>query len=310
MSEELKPSTEGQPENAAATAPEPPTGFREYVKWREAGGLPEKEPETQPAAAEPTPQAKTEPQSGAEQTPAGEEDEDEEPSKPGRGSSRQRRIDRLTRENELLKQQLAGAPKPAAPEPPKAPEPPGKPKLHDYPTLEAYQEALTDWKLDQRESQRKAEAQQAEAQAAEQKIQAAWSKSEDTARTSHTDYDEVIQSVQAPEGPGVMAARQAMLEDEAGAEILYHLATHPEELSRIAAMSPVSAVREIGKLSATLVPPTPAGNPKPKVSGAPKPPAPLSRPTAGNHKRDILDEDFAKNDFRSWEKERVRQLKG
>jgi hypothetical protein len=218
----------------------------------------------------------------------------------------------LTRENELLKQQLASTQPKPAPEPPKLPEPPGKPKLHDFPTLEAYQEALTDWKLDQREGQKRAEAAQAEARSAEEKIQAGWSQSEDSARTAHTDYDELIQSVKAPEGPGVMAARQAMLEDDAGAEILYHLATHPDEMKRIAALSPVSAVREIGRLSATIAPPSSAAgiNPKQKLSGAPRPPAPLSRPSAGTTKKDILDDDFARNDYRGWSKVREAQVKG
>jgi len=317
MADELKPD--------APVEIEAPSDFRAYNKWKDAGQTndfkpvaaetpakspaPESGPE-QPAAAEPTPQAKTVPQSGAESVPPVAEGEETD-----RGSPRDRRIDRLTRENELLKQQLAGMqPKPAAqPETPKPQEAPGKPKLHDYKTLEDYQEALTDWKLDQREAQKKAETQQAEAKTAAEKIEAAWSKSQDNARAAHTDYDELIVSVKAPEGPGVAAARQAMLEDENGGEILYHLASHPEELKRIAAMSPVSAVKEIGRLSVTLAPPTAtAGNPKPAkaVSGAPRPPAPLSRPSAGTGKKDVMDEEFARTDFPGWTKERLRQLKG
>lgn len=319
MSEETRPSTEGAPEPATATAPEPPADFREYVKWRKTGELPPKAEETPPAAAE-TP-AKTAPPSEAEVTPIAEGEEDLEQDKTGRGSSRVRRIDRLTRENEMLRQQLASMagqnesqPKPAIPEPPKAAasaEVPGKPKLHDFPTLEAYQEALTYWTIDQREQQKKAEAIAAEARSAAEKIQTEFAQRQDAARTLHPDYDELLQSVKTPEGPGVLAARQAMLEDEAGAEILYHLATHPEELTRIAAMSPISAVREIGRLSATVAPPSPAaGKPQLKVSGAPRPPAPLSRPSAGSSKKDIFDDDFARSDYVAWSKLREAQLKG
>ena len=109
-----------------------------------------------------------------------------------------------------------------------------------------------------------------------------------------------------------MAARQAMLEDDAGGEILYHLATHPEELERIAQMQPVSAIREIGRLSATLAsPPSPAaGKEKPKISSAPRPPAPLSRPSAGTTKKDIFDAEFARTDYVGWSKAREAQLKG
>ena len=309
MPDEHTPLAEGLLVDATETAPEPPTGFKEYVKWRETGELPQQGQEPQPAAAA-QPPAKTAPQSGADDTQA-EADDDGEPERPGRGSSRVRKIDRLTREVETLKQQLAAQSRPAQTPQPQAPtEAPGKPKLHDYPTLEAYQEALTDWKIDEREKRKQAEAAQAEAQSAEQKLQTEWAQRQDTARTAHADYDDVMRSVAAPEGPGVMAARQAMLEDDAGAEILYHLATHPEELQRIAAMQPVSAIREIGRLSATLAASAPAGNPKPKVSGAPKPPAPLSRPSAGTQKKDIHDENFARDDFRGWSKVREAQLKG
>ncbi|PWT71031.1 MAG: hypothetical protein C5B60_11435 [Chloroflexi bacterium] len=305
---------------------EAPTDFREYVRWRQTGEQPKKSEETEPAAAAEKPPAKTEPQSGAEETQQAEETEEEpEAGKPGRGGSRQRRIDRLTRENEswkqqneYLRQQLATAqqprpPQPAAqapPTPPKPAEAPGKPKLQDFQTLEAYQEALTDWKLDQREAQRKAEAEMAAARDAEQKLQTAWSSSETTARTAHPDYDEVIQSVAAPAGPGVLAARQAMLEDEAGAEILYYLGTHSEELQRIAAMQPVSAIREIGKLSAMLAPSPAAERSKPRtVSSAPRPPAPLSRPSGQTTKPDVLDEDFARRDFKAWSAARIAQIK-
>ena len=328
MPEEAKPSSVISPE--IATEIEAPADYREYVRWRQTGEMPKQE-ETQPAAAETkeVPPAKTEPPSGAEEIAAAEEaeEEPEQPGKPGRGSSRQRKIDRLTRENQTfksevdyLRQQLAAAqqsrtPQPAAPVPQPAPakpaEAPGKPKLQDFQTLEAYQEALTDWKIDQREAQRRAEAQMAEARTAEQKLQAAWSSSESAARTAHADYDEVIQSVAAPAGPGVMAARQAMLEDEAGAEILYYLGTHPDELHRIAQLPQASAAREIGRLSAALSPSSPvADKPKPKiVSGAPRPPAPLSRPSGQTTRPDIYDEDFARRDFKAWTAERVAQIK-
>ncbi|HKE24978.1 MAG TPA: hypothetical protein VKB88_21600 [Bryobacteraceae bacterium] len=312
MSDEIK---EGAPETTPAEI-EAPADYREYDHWRRTGELPKKEDQAPPAAAEETPPAKSVPQSGAEETQPAEEEEEPEPGKPGRGGSRQRKIDRLTRDNEWLKAQLAAVNQaklthaPPEAEPPKPAEPPGKPKLHDFPTLEAYQEALTDWKLDQREAQKKAEAIQAEARTAEEKLQTEWSSKTEAARGNHPDYDEVVQATPYPVGPGVMPARQALLEDEAGAEILYHLATHPDELQRIAQMQPVSAIREIGKLSAMFAQTSTAGNPKPKVSGAPKPPPPLSRPSPGSTKRDIHDEHFARTDFSGWEKERVRQLKG
>lgn len=288
------------------SAPEP---FREYVKWRNTGVLPE-EPEqpTQPAAAEETPQAKTEPQSGADetQTDEGEQEEHEEPEGTGRrGGSRQRKIDKLTRENELLKQQLAARAQPPA-ETPKPQPPPGKPRLETFETLEDYQEALTDWNITQREQKRAAEAEAKAQQEAQQKIQTEWDSKKSHARKIHRDFDDVIDSVPAPVGPGVADATQAMLEDEAGAEILYYLATHPEDIKRIAAMNPNAAVREIGRLSAMLSPSTGTANGKQKFSSAPKPPPPNTRPAKPTS--DSIDDPAVANDFRKWSKLRRAQL--
>jgi len=286
-----------------------PTDFRQYDHWRRTGELPAKAEETPPAAAAETPQAKTGPHSGAGEDQTEEDEEEVQEGRPRRSSSRQRRIDKLTRENEELKQQIANMPKPAASEPMAQPEQPGKPKLVNFKSLEEYQEALTDWKLDQREKAKKAAQEQTNAENAEKKLQTEWDSRQNASRSAHADYDDVIESVAAPEGPGVLAARQAMLEDDAGPETLYHLATHPDDLNRIAALPPIAAVKEIGRLSVLLAPSSSAtGNPKPKVSSAPKPPPSLTRP-AKTATDSIYDEDLARGDYRKWEKARVAQLK-
>ena len=299
------PATE---ESASPETPvsEAPKDFREYAKWRTTGELPEKPEEPPPAAAagEEPPPAKTEPQSGADDTQHEEDDEEGEGESAGkrRGSSRQRKIDKLTREVEALKQQLAQTGQPKA-EPPK-PEQPGKPKLEQFDTLEAYQEALTEWHFAEREKKREAEAQEKAAREVAQKLQTEWDSKQQSARKAHQDYDDAIESTAAPDGPGVAAARQAMLEDDAGAEILYHLAKHPDELKRISAMQPIAAVREIGRLSALFTPP--AANGKQKLSAAPKPPPPVTRPA--KIASDSIFDPAVQSDYRRWAK--ARNAKG
>ena len=97
-----------------------------------------------------------------------------------------------------------------------------------------------------------------------------------------------------------------MLESEHGAEILYHLAKHPAELKRIAALSPVSAVREVGKLEAALAKPSAPENGTPKITGAPKPPPPTGRPSKTT--TDSLDDPEVIKDYPKWEKLREAQL--
>ena len=115
-----------------------------------------------------------------------------------------------------------------------------------------------------------------------------------------------MDTVEIPAGPGVLAARQAMLEDENGAELLYHLARHPKELERIAQLSPASAVMAIGRLSASLSPASPE-NGKPKITGAPKPPPPSGR--QGKTVSDSPDDPDVQRDFPRWAKARMAQLK-
>lgn len=312
MAEEAVPGT--VPENATTTedAGIPPTDFREYVKWRETGELPAKQPSA--AAAEEEPQAKTEPDSETvESQEPGEDEEvgDDGPS-PRRPGPRQRKIDKLTKEIAELKQQIQNQQQPPPPEKKAAAaepaQPTGKPKLADFQTLEAYQEALTDWKMDQREQARQQQEAAQKAQQAAEQLQKDWANREKAARAAHADYDDIIDSVRAPEGPGVLAGRQAMLEDEYGAEILYYLGTHPAELKRIAALSPVGAVKEIGKLSAILGKSQVPVNGKPAVSTAPRPPSPVTRP--GKTTSDSLDDPEVQRDFKRWNRLREAQLKG
>lgn len=299
--EEPTPQGSESSETPTSNAPE---DFIGYVKWRQTGEpSAAAEAPQQPAAAavETPPPAKTEPQSGADEEQ--QEEEEEQEGATGRRGQRQRRIDRLTRENAELKAQLAATVQPP-PQTQRLAEQPGKPALENYETLEQYQEALTEWHLNQREAKRQADADAKAERDAQEKLQTEWTSRQQTARKAHKDYDSVIESVAAPEGPGVAAARQAMLEDSAGAEILYHLCTHPDELKRIAALHPIAAVREIGRLSATFSPPI--ANGKQRLSDAPPPPPSRGKPAPVT---ESLDDPAVLNDFRKWERLRKAQLR-
>ena len=289
-----------QPDSAltegAPTTNEVPPGadlsFRDHVKWRQTGELPAAATTEQPAAEEETP-AKTEPQSGADDTQQ-QEEEEERADQSHSQKRRTRKLERLAEENEALKQRLALLEQKV--EPAKAePKSEGEPALEQFDTLEAYNKALAKWNFEQWLAQE-------QRRQAEEKIQTEWSSKKQAARKLHPDFDEVVDSVAAPNGPGVADARLAMLEDEAGAEILYHLATHPDELKRIAAMSPIAAVREIGRLSAILNPPM-AANGKQKLSAAPKPPPPTTRPAKTTS--DSIFDPAVQSDFKRYTKARA-----
>lgn len=204
--------------------------------------------------------------------------EGEKPANKKRGGF-QRKLESKDREIENLKAQLAqAAGKPAGTEtaPPQAATPAAvnglapKPKMDDFDSIEAFTEALTDWKADEREARRAADAES-------KKILDGWNSRQAEAKKTHSDYDEVIEAVSDIK---LNAEHQRLfLESEAGAEIAYQLASDPDELKKFAAMSPLAAARYFGKLEATYTPTSPAS--KPRVSNAPRPISPVGGRSTG-----------------------------
>lgn len=162
----------------------------------------------------------------------------------------QRKIERLEREREILLQQLqAQGQQPPATQ--------GKEK-----TTEERAAEVIDALVDQRIAAREAQNQQRAAQAAfQQRTQAV--------RASHPDFDEVVMGVEHIRVPP--ALQQALLTSENGPEIMYQLASNPDELARIASLPPIDAAREIGRLEARA---SATAAPRTQPRAATRPPAP------------------------------------
>ena len=190
------------------------------------------------------PEAKT-----GEETPAKEVPEEALPRIPGSRRDRERRI-AAEAKLELLLAQQAGK---AAPEAPKQ----GKPTSDQFDTHDAYIEALTDWKVEEKLKSKSAESEKA-------KSLTGWEAKKDAAREKYEDFDEALESANA--SPVVL---QVMLESDAGAEIAYYLATHPKELREINAMGTRAATHALDALEENLV------KPKTAPVKAPKPPSPV-----------------------------------
>ena len=101
-----------------------------------------------------------------------------------------------------------------------------------------------------------------------QKLLSGWEEKVTRAEDKYDDFQETVGELQ-PNSPFIAA----IMEAENGEDIAYHLGKHPKEAERIARLSPLSQVREIGKLEATLLakPVTPKA-----PSKAPAPITPLS----------------------------------
>ena len=228
----------------------------------------------------------------------GGEGEDEKP-KSKRGIDK--RFRELTTKIRGLEAALAAAKPESTPEvaKPAASAPAeGKPVAGNFETYEEYTEALTLCTIDPRESKRAADQSRKQLEAAQNEAAAQWDKRLDEARKKLEDFDELV--LENDQVNITDAMKQAIFEADRGPEVAYFLAQNPAEAERIAKLSPVAAVRAIGKIEDGLTPAkTAAPSKKPKVSSAPAPITPSSRPAANSAKKPLGEvSDFAEYERR------------
>jgi hypothetical protein len=226
--------------------------------------------ETPPAAPASTPEVDEDAAAApADDTPAPPPTPDEPP------DAAQRRRDAAfaaqRRENAALKSRLAAVEAQLTPAPDPAPAPVSPPQgqapqPEAFGTHAEYVQAVATWAVQQHETTKAA-------QATATTMQTAWEAQEAQAKAKFTDYDEALATDTTRYHPAVLEAIQT---SDQGAEVAYHLATHPEDATRIAALAPVAALRALGKLEARLEAPAPA-----PTSPDPLPlPTPKARPLA------------------------------
>jgi hypothetical protein len=152
----------------------------------------------------------------------------------------EQRVDALQREIDRLKQQLQPMQKE-----------PEKPKRENFETEEAFRDALDDWRVDQKFKAKEAERQQA--LEAERQAQIVAEAKERIAKALELvpDFAEVTEAVDTEVPPYIAGYMQ---ESELFAELGYHFAKHPDELARLAKLTPARALVEVGKIESRLQP--------------------------------------------------------
>ena len=156
--------------------------------------------------------------------------------------------------------------------------PVGKPKAEDFDTDEDFFDALTDWKLEQREKAVQEKREQAKREEEQKKQEMTAQEREAEFRTNaikmnqegrgkYKDYEQVVFSL-----PSEVMTRQlaeAILDTDLSADIAYHLGKNPEEAGKIAQLSPTKQAIALGKIESRI------SNQKKEVSNAPPPINPL-----------------------------------
>ncbi len=202
-----------------------------------------------------------------------EEDDDEgepKPRKRRRPTFSQLRAEKRAAEAEnremraRLERLEAGDKKPVAQPAPNAE---GKPKLENFASYDDYQEALTDWKVDERLKAKEADytKRSREAKAAEYEtgIKDKFNKSVETARSKYEDFDDIAFS------DSLKVSRQLaelIGECDEPAEVAYFLGKNPDKAKELAEMSPRRAAVSLGRIEAALGAVTPPPKPVTKAS--------------------------------------------
>ncbi len=153
-----------------------------------------------------------------------------------------------------------------------------KPLQENFETYDEFQEAIVDWKVSERlthhEAQQRDRIERDRAQRAQEDLVAAHTARIDTFRSEHGDFDAVVTA--GKDLPMTRPMQDAVLNSESGPAMMYHLCQNPEECDRIAAMNPILALKEMGRLEGRLeaAPPGPTSTTE-SITKAPRPIKPV-----------------------------------
>jgi hypothetical protein len=117
----------------------------------------------------------------------------------------------------------------------------GRPTRAQGETDDAYFDRLTDWKLAQRDSQSERARQQQQAQSLAQKTEEIYAKAEKIDGFDRETFDDL---------PLTKPIVEALIESDAPEKLMHYMASHPEDVERIAKLSPARQAAELGKLEA------------------------------------------------------------
>lgn len=191
---------------------------------------------------------------------------------------------------ELLEKRLADLEKPKAPE--------GEPKLEqfDY-DPEKYAAAKADFAKSQAAKDFEAKQKADVGKQAQQRLVSAWEEKAERGIDKYNDWNDIVGDLI----PGT-ALTDAIMDAENGEDVAHYLGRHPKEAERLAKLSALSQIREIGKLEAKLL----SEPEKPKApSKAPAPITPLTG--AASVASDVPSE---RDTTAEWIRKRSKQVHG
>lgn len=185
--------------------------------------------------------------------------------------------------------------------------PDGKPDPDKFQSHEEYDDALLDWKLEQREKKREAKTKEEQVKTEFQKKAAAFQAKIDVFKKDNPDFDDLLEEVD--DVPGNVGISESILASENGPALMKALAQDKALYQKIAALEPIVAAVEIGKLEAKLFGKAQDNssqeNSEKKQTKAPPPLTPVSSKGAGSIKKSI----YEAGSYSEYERLRREQMK-
>lgn len=233
------------------------------------------------------------------------EEEAEQETEPQRLSRRQKAVQKATEQmrkdletatKRIAELEKGGSKEKKEPEP--EPEPEGAPKRADFASDEEFQDAMFDYRYQERK--KKEDSLNAE-RSENERLQKNWSGYKEKVadfKEDHDDWDEVVNT----NIPIMESVYLAVHELENGPEVVYYLGKHPDYAKKLHAMSSLSAVMEIGNLSERLKPKSAKREADesrgPAIRKIPDPVEPVS--TAATSSTSTSKDAAAKRDFKAF----------
>jgi hypothetical protein len=131
---------------------------------------------------------------------------------------------------------------------------------------DGYLDRLTDWKLDQREHAKGQERAQERTQTIAKKTEGMYAEAAKLPGFDREEFDAL---------PLTPILAETLIDSDQAPQLMAYMSAHPDEVSRIAALSPARQAAEIGKLEAKVAA-------TPKVSKAPAPINPIGSRGSGS----------------------------
>ena len=224
---------------------------------------------------------------------------EEKPEEPAIPKGVQKRIDRAVRQKyeaeartKMLEERLAALETRQQPQAQRPAYDDSEPTIDKFDNFDQYVAAKAEWiaerKINQTLTAREQQQQAAREAAERTKTADSWNKRNPQATVEMPDFEEVLASSDVPM---TQPMQQAIMESDIGPKLAYYLATNPDEATDIAGMSPIGAIRALGRLEERLS----SQKPVVKTTSAPPPITPVgTRATVKKDPNKMSDAEYAK----------------